>query len=108
MKNDAFYKLLRARVDEKSGRPMTITRLAELIDSSEPHVNQVINGRRRGERTRSLLIPYLTLTEISVLGWGDSLVGWSEKQYAKSGIESWAVPWLTGSIKTPNQVMGST
>lgn len=71
MKNYQFYKLLHSRRDEKTGRRMTTTLLAEKIGSSRSHVTEVLNNvpGHGGNSTRRKLLTLMTHDELSTLGW---------------------------------------
>jgi hypothetical protein len=77
MKNWKFHKLLRSRLNEKNGAPMTTGELALRIGSSRSHVCQVLNNNAgRGIWTRRRLFHHLTEKEVKALGWSEEYNRW--------------------------------
>ena len=73
------------------GRGMTQTKLARLAGVGRCALSQVLaNKPGRGKFTRRRLLPYLSHTEIALLGWeADWLAWWVERCRALNGAKEY-------------------
>ncbi len=91
MKNWAFNKSLQARgLNQKL--------LADLINCGRPHLCMTLsNLPGRGGQTRRKLFPFLTVEEITLLGWRQEFEAWRAKRLPERAH----VPILPAHVRVP-------